>query len=194
MKLRKFLIVAVFLMVSGLAMAEEEKKGTGISVGLETGYGDVLTYGQGFEFWVKPNIGWNIMDSGFSLGLGWVVPVYPFSAGSSHEIELSESYELDMGDSGLEAELGNVNSFALANPVGVGGVIFGGIGYSGFSLDIQAHYLDETDFNFYGLVFVPGYSLELGDSEIGISFEIGMWTGEPIIWSIEPVIGFSYNF
>jgi hypothetical protein len=194
MKLNMFIIVAIFLTISGLLVAEEEKEGTGISVGLETGYGDVLTYGEGFEFRMKPNIGWNIMNSGFSLGLGWVVPVYPFGVGAPHEIELSESYEIGMGDSGFEVEFGNVNSFALVEPVGVGGFIFVGIGYSGFSLDIQAHYLAETAFGFNGLVFIPGYSLEMGDSEIGISFEIGMWPGEPITWTIEPVIGFSYSF
>jgi hypothetical protein len=192
MKLQKFLLAAVLIMSCSMAMAEEEKKATGLSAGIETGYGDVLTYGEGFEFWVKPNIGWDIFDTGFSLGLGLVLPVYP--AGNSISLELSESYGLDIGDSGFEAEFGNWNGLSLGEQPGFDGFIFAGIGYSGFSLALQAHYLSGSAFGFGGLTFVPGYSFELGNFEIGICAEIGMQTGEQISWSIVPILGCSYSF
>lgn len=194
MKIRSLLIAVLTVSVfSGNLFAQEKKDSIGISASLETGFGDILTYGEGFEFWVKPNLEWDVFGTGFSLGLGWVVPLYPFGV-SPHEIEISENYCFDIGDSGFSAGFGNVNAFTLEDPVAIGGLVYVGVGFKGFSMDIQVHYLAGSVFGFYGLVFVPGYSLELGDFELGAALEIGMWTGETVGWSIEPVIGVSYAF
>ncbi len=188
----KLVAVLLGLLFTGAIFANEpEGKDIGLLVGIETGYGNILGYFDEFGFWIKPNIEWDVLKSGFSVGLGWVIPVHP---AEDTEIEIGEGYGFSIGDSNFELSFGNVNALSISSPSAVSGFVSTGVGYKWISLDGQLHYLSNSEIGFYGFVFVPAIAFEIQKIEIGVSLEIGVWTGEEVSFTVEPVLGVSYTF
>jgi hypothetical protein len=171
-----FLVLCLTLCTS-LLLAQDE--GQGVEWGLEFSACDVLAE-PGLS--VKPSCSWNILNSGFVLGLEeWIIPVIPkFGLGT---MELYQEYGFGLGESNMSLSFGNNNLLTLQDSFAMDGYLYSALsfGYKEvdfLSVELDISYLSGSSFQ-AGLAGVLGLGYEFkvfknGSCSAWVDFNIDM--------------------
>ncbi|MBN8216891.1 MAG: hypothetical protein J0L75_09630 [Spirochaetes bacterium] len=186
------ILLAIFLTLPAWA---GEKGGHAFTLGVESSFGDLLTYpSAGFQFSLKPYFNWDVAGSGFVLSLAYGFPLAPW--GGPTQLELIEEYGVTLNEkANLGLTFGNDNSLTFASPIGLGGFVYLNVGLGKWSLQGEFTYLDFGAFGFGKVSLVPGYTFEWGKWNLGLKlkFNLGL-ASAPATLGLEPLVSIDYTF
>jgi len=189
---RHFLLLTLLL---ALPAWPGEKGGNVFTVGVESSFGDLLSYpSSGFQFSLKPYLNLDVAGSGFVLSLAYGFPIAPW--GGPTQLELAEEYAITLSEkAGLDLTFGNDNSLTFGNPVTAGGFVYFRFGWKGWGLGSEITYLDGGAFGFGKVSIIPGYNFEIGKNVLGVKvkFNLGL-ASAPTSLGLEPLLSFDHSF
>ena len=164
--------VLVLLVLICLAAAPVSSEGLGLTVGVETGTGDLLGE-EDYSQYLMPFVDVEIGDTGLLLGAWWEIPIIPDPVLGT----LGAYLEFGFSALGLDFALGNELSYAFepgADPWS--SYLYGIVGYSfPFGLTFQA----ELDFSYLPDILLDGivtafYELALGPGTFGLEAALNL--------------------